>query len=225
MSKRNKYEREALYQEIWAEPVSTVSKRYGVSDVALRKVCKALDIPMPPRGYWARVAAGQKIERPALSVEYTGPHTKDGKRSDVPSCGNRKVDKLDFLDDDSKLHLVAAIALIKRIKIEEIELSPKISEHLLKIEKWDITRQWGAAPFLSKSIAAESRIRALRIIQAVDNALEKIGGKVDDELKIHLAGEHIRYNITEHTNRSINEQHAVEKPVAPRCRDELPQQA
>ena len=30
------YKREVLYEEVWAEPVSTVAKRYGVSDVALR---------------------------------------------------------------------------------------------------------------------------------------------------------------------------------------------
>ncbi len=31
------YEREKLYKEVWAEPMTTVSKRYGISDVALRK--------------------------------------------------------------------------------------------------------------------------------------------------------------------------------------------
>lgn len=30
-------EREKLYNEIWEEPVSIVSKRYDVSDTALRK--------------------------------------------------------------------------------------------------------------------------------------------------------------------------------------------
>lgn len=30
-----KYDREKLYNEVWAEPVSTVSKRYGISNAAL----------------------------------------------------------------------------------------------------------------------------------------------------------------------------------------------
>ena len=29
------YEREKLYEEVWAEPVKIVASRYGVSDVAL----------------------------------------------------------------------------------------------------------------------------------------------------------------------------------------------
>ena len=42
-------------------------KRYGVSDVAIAKACALLDIPKPPRGYWAKKAAGQKLpDRPAL---------------------------------------------------------------------------------------------------------------------------------------------------------------
>lgn len=48
------YEREKLYHEVWAEPMTTVAKRYGISDVALRKQCKKLDIPLPIKGHWLR---------------------------------------------------------------------------------------------------------------------------------------------------------------------------
>jgi len=61
-----RYERTKLYEEVWAEPVTAVSKRYGVSDVALRKICQALAVPLPPRGYWARIEAGRPPRRPAL---------------------------------------------------------------------------------------------------------------------------------------------------------------
>ena len=58
--------REKLYQEVWAEPVVKVAKRYGVSDVALRKVCIKLSVPMPPAGYWAKLMHGKPTRRPAL---------------------------------------------------------------------------------------------------------------------------------------------------------------
>jgi hypothetical protein len=51
------FEREALYAEVWREPVRTVARRYEVSDVALRKICKKLGVPVPPLSYWAKVAA------------------------------------------------------------------------------------------------------------------------------------------------------------------------
>jgi hypothetical protein len=61
------YEREKLYEEVWKEPVLVVANRYGVSNVALAKACWKLDVPLPPRGYWARIRAGRKAPpRPHL---------------------------------------------------------------------------------------------------------------------------------------------------------------
>lgn len=65
-------EREAIYQEVWSDPVSTVSKRYGLSDNGLRKICKKLGVPLPEAGYWARLRAGQQIKRPKLP-KHDGP--------------------------------------------------------------------------------------------------------------------------------------------------------
>lgn len=61
-----KFEREKLYEEIWVDPVVAVAKRYGISDVGLRKICKRLGVPLPPAGHWAKVYAGQKVTRPKL---------------------------------------------------------------------------------------------------------------------------------------------------------------
>lgn len=59
---KNLYEREVLYKEVWEQPVTKVAENYGVSDVMIHKVCKALNIPVPPRGYWAKKQAGQAVE-------------------------------------------------------------------------------------------------------------------------------------------------------------------
>jgi integrase len=58
--------RSDLYELIWSEPTTTLARRFGISDVGLAKVCRRSDIPAPPRGYWARIAAGDSIARPAL---------------------------------------------------------------------------------------------------------------------------------------------------------------
>lgn len=67
-----RYERAKLYEEVWAEAVTTVAKRYGISDVALRKICRQLAVPVPPLGYWANVAAGKEPRTPPLP-KYSGP--------------------------------------------------------------------------------------------------------------------------------------------------------
>lgn len=59
-------DREKLYEEVWNDPVIKVAKNYGLSDNGLRKHCKRLGIPLPPPGYWAKVYAGQKVQKTAL---------------------------------------------------------------------------------------------------------------------------------------------------------------
>ena len=60
------YDRDKLYKQVWVRPVQQVAKTYGLSDVRLGKVCRALQIPIPPRGYWARVRSGRPMKRPPL---------------------------------------------------------------------------------------------------------------------------------------------------------------
>ena len=55
-------DRETLYNEVWTDPVTVVAPRYGLSDVGLAKICRALAIPRPSRGYWAKVKAGRVME-------------------------------------------------------------------------------------------------------------------------------------------------------------------
>src|SRR6266478_244684 len=58
--------REDLYELAWSKPMSELAKDFGISDVGLAKRCKRLGIPVPGRGYWARIEAGQTPYRPKL---------------------------------------------------------------------------------------------------------------------------------------------------------------
>lgn len=70
----SRYNRETLYQEVWENPVTEVAKRYKMSDVNLRKICKKLDVPLPPLGYWAKKRAGKKVPKPSLPKLKTPPN-------------------------------------------------------------------------------------------------------------------------------------------------------
>lgn len=61
-----KVTREELYNLVWKSPITLLAKDYCMSDVGFSKVCKKLNIPLPPRGYWARVRSGQKVKTPPL---------------------------------------------------------------------------------------------------------------------------------------------------------------
>lgn len=60
--------REELFALVWEKPTQEVAKELGVSDVAIGKLCVRLQVPKPPRGYWARVQAGQIPRRPPLAA-------------------------------------------------------------------------------------------------------------------------------------------------------------
>jgi hypothetical protein len=61
------YNRAALYEKVWSEPMSILAKKYSVSDVYLARVCRLLRVPLPGRGYWAKKSAGKATKkRPPL---------------------------------------------------------------------------------------------------------------------------------------------------------------
>jgi hypothetical protein len=60
------FTREELYHRVWEKPMFQVAQEIGISDVGLKKACRRVLVPTPPRGYWAKVDAGQKPPVPAL---------------------------------------------------------------------------------------------------------------------------------------------------------------
>ena len=58
--------REELFALVWERPATEVARELGISDVMLGKLCRRLQVPKPPRGYWARVASGKTSRRPPL---------------------------------------------------------------------------------------------------------------------------------------------------------------
>ena len=43
--------REQLYELVWSEAMQRLAKQIGISDVAIAKHCRRMDIPVPERGY------------------------------------------------------------------------------------------------------------------------------------------------------------------------------
>ncbi|WP_334545047.1 hypothetical protein [Rhizobium leguminosarum] len=64
--------RKALYELVWTTPVKTLAAQHGISDVAFAKTCKNHNIPLPPRGHWAKLEAGKKVYRQPLPERALG---------------------------------------------------------------------------------------------------------------------------------------------------------
>ena len=70
--KRRQVSREELYALVWKTPMSRLSADFGLSGNGLAKICARLDVPVPPRGYWAKKDAGKPV------VAYRLPPQKQG---------------------------------------------------------------------------------------------------------------------------------------------------
>ena len=69
------FSRQELFDLVWSEPTRTIAKRLGISDVGLAKACRRADLLLPPRGYWAKLAAGKTVRKPQLPPR--GPGMSD----------------------------------------------------------------------------------------------------------------------------------------------------
>ena len=58
--------RSELYVKVWAKPMTQLAAELGISDVGLAKACRRHAVPAPPRGYWAKLRAGQKPPKTPL---------------------------------------------------------------------------------------------------------------------------------------------------------------
>lgn len=68
--------REELYDLVWTDPVRTVAARFGVSDVWVKKVCQRANVPVPQRGYWAKLQAGKPVVRVKLPSREPGQSSR-----------------------------------------------------------------------------------------------------------------------------------------------------
>lgn len=191
------YDREKLYEEIWREPVTTVAKRYGVSDVALHKACKRLNVPMPPRGYWAKVQAGQALEKTPL-------HKTDGPKTIIRHIAEAVVDastaeapeRFSFLPEEER---AKAIQICDAVEVQEKLLKPHLlikQDKELRVDKrrkereaelsygWERPRygyeywQEFDKKLLCLAIPKDEFHRAYCFLNAIFHAIEDLGGSV-----------------------------------------------
>ena len=84
-----KLTREELHDLVWAEPMAQVAKDFQISDRALAKVCARKQVPVPPRGYWAKKSAGKDVPKPPLPEFVAKPKEKKEKVTPVQQAATK----------------------------------------------------------------------------------------------------------------------------------------
>jgi hypothetical protein len=180
--------REALYELVWTEPVRTIAQRMGVSDVWLKKCCAKAGVPVPERGYWAKLRAGKKVIRqklpprpPGIPIDVTvgtdshsnrWPHNPEAELAGPPPIEptfaepieaiidriDRSFGKIRFIRDFGQAH-----HLIRSALDEDVLRRLKPSDALYRLRY--------SAPFFDSPLEG----RRLRILNSLFLALTKAG--------------------------------------------------
>jgi hypothetical protein len=161
--------RQGLYSQVWAEPMIKVAKKYGISDVGLAKICRRNNIPVPPRGFWARKQAGQKVDITSLPSQPKAP-----KIIIHPQPASNIVSLPRELSAAKKV--VQSCLVIKENLEDPHPLVAKTAKMLSARKPDENGRiQIGSAHVLDISVSQDQLERSLRIFDAIIRALESRG--------------------------------------------------
>jgi hypothetical protein len=196
-----KVNRQALYDQVWSEPLTKLAKQYGVSDVALAKACRRAKIPLPGVGHWAKVAAGKQPARAQLP-----PHEIDTLEIDVASTYRHKF------GTPAPVPPVEEIPGLSDLKVpEEIQSSHPITELTRKKLSKTKPNSYGfiacRPPEGFDLWVSETQLpRALRILDTVAKALEQLGcvisfGEKKRNIYATVQGESVEFKLRERSIR------------------------
>ncbi len=173
------YRRTELFQLVWTEPMRDVAKRYGVSDVALKKTCRKLRVPLPDAGHWNK-RADRRHSAPSL------PPLPDGVPDEIIVDREESVPYQEPPLPPALEELIAKErAAEARITVAAVLSSPHAlvaaSGRVLRKQTPDLEGLVSARldePCLDVRVSPAQLERLLRIMDALVNALDRRGLKV-----------------------------------------------
>ena len=160
--------REELYTEVWQKPVTQLAKEFGLSDVGFAKLCRRHAVPLPYRGYWARVEVGKKPSRIPLPPPRKGIPTTvrlEVKPPEPPKPPDPEIeralaqDAVFSTEDSVPESLRGADPLVTRTR-DAIEAGHKD-------DYGRAASKWNADCPLNINVSAPMLHRALRISEAI----------------------------------------------------------
>jgi hypothetical protein len=114
-----------MYELAWSEPMQSLAKKFSLSDRGLAKICASANIPVPARGYWAKLQAGKKVERWPLPARALGQRETiwigrsawgDDRESDADILNSPTPPAPVFTPDMDNVRAQAA-ALVRRVPL------------------------------------------------------------------------------------------------------------
>jgi hypothetical protein len=164
--------RKDLYNLIWSKPVTQIAKDFGISDVAVAKICKKLNIPKPGLGFWAKKQHGKRTrQKPLPALKIGDPDSYTIKGSMDPNLNLTS----EFIENQK----VIERKRINKVTVKQALRNPHslVQQSKLKLGEGYAYqgRYRGGRKCLDISVGKDSIHRTLLIMDALIKALEKRG--------------------------------------------------
>ncbi len=197
MAKSIRVSRSELYEAVWSEPMTKLAGKYGISDVALGKICRKHNIPLPGAGHWAKVAAGKKFFKPPL------PDDEATEISISPPEKGKAEQALNRLARAHQLAVIPAELHVPQTLIRPHKLTILTKEFLKsrKPEMYGLVNCWPPRGYWL-AVSPPQVGRALRILDTLVKTFEKAGFEIivderERELQVVILGEAIPFRMRE----------------------------
>ena len=172
-------------------PIQKLSKEFGLSDVGLAKVCHRYNIPVPPRGYWAKQQAGKRVSKPSLPPEGQERHRDEirlpGPSKLPPEPAQAPMPPHPLIAAESELS--NAISVPEDLRIRH-ELLRSTREYWRIVQRRNFRWEVKLPDHININVGAATQARSLRLLQALVTALERRGHKIGrgDRWQIQIKG-------------------------------------
>jgi len=200
-------QRQVLYDQVWAQPMTKVAKEYGISDVALAKICKKLNVPYPGRGYWRRKETGKAVKQQPL------PPNPDQAKQAVTIYPTIRPDSLEPVSEETTQQITAEQAPEQKLEVPDRlgKTHRLLSGHLTEwrsasVDEYGAIRSGNLRQFNIR-VSPQHLSRAVRIMNALLLAMEARGHQVgiQDGFKkafgVRINGQPIEFGLEEKFQR------------------------
>ena len=146
---------------------------YGLSDRGLAKLCERHEIPVPPRGYWAKKAHGHRVKQPPLpppsQPRLDRIEIAPGSPAPAPDEPAESVPEIIFEQQpENRIEVAAEVSrfhpLVRRTRAALRQAKPG-----------DRGLLFPAGPCLDVCVSKAQVARALRLMDALVRALDRRG--------------------------------------------------
>lgn len=165
--------RKELYARVWATPIDRLAREFGISGVGLAKICARLQVPVPPRGHWAKLRAGKLSRQAPLPPAPPPDVTITATERPAPAAAAQEAAEPNAPEAaDGVIEVPVSDSLRKPHRIVAAWLAQDR-------QNAECARRWNSSyrPTVNSEIAR----RRLRLLSALYSAIEARGDAVSTE--------------------------------------------